>query len=119
MRALSGKAFARILEARGWKLRRVAGSHHIYTKAGETTCISVPVHGNKALKIGLQRHLMKVAGISESELYFTPGDAGENLFCRGTVDERRYKHGQAIPCEIHPALFSKLSVSQVAKRLGC
>jgi hypothetical protein len=28
----------------------------------------VPVHGNAALKIGLQRHLMKLAEIEESEL---------------------------------------------------
>ena len=30
--------------------------------------ISVPVHGNVPLKIGLQRHLMKLADIDEAEL---------------------------------------------------
>jgi hypothetical protein len=30
--------------------------------------ISVPIHGNSPLKIGRLRHLMKVAGIDESEL---------------------------------------------------
>ena len=33
-----------------------------------TARISVPVHGNKPLKIGLQKHLMKIAGIDEIEL---------------------------------------------------
>ena len=35
---------------------------------GDPARISVPIHGNKPLKVGLQRHLMKVAGIDESEL---------------------------------------------------
>ncbi|MDY6833125.1 MAG: type II toxin-antitoxin system HicA family toxin [Thermodesulfobacteriota bacterium] len=49
-------------------MRRINGSHHIYGKAGENSRISVPVHGYAPLKIGLQRHLMKVAGIEENEL---------------------------------------------------
>jgi len=49
-------------------LRRINGNHHIYGKAGADARISVPVHGNAPLKIGLQRHLMKVAGIEENEL---------------------------------------------------
>jgi predicted RNA binding protein YcfA (HicA-like mRNA interferase family) len=40
----------------------------IYTKEGSTVRISVPVHGNQTLKIGLQRHLMKLAGIDERDL---------------------------------------------------
>jgi predicted RNA binding protein YcfA (HicA-like mRNA interferase family) len=65
--ALSGKEFARVLERHGWTLARIKGSHHVYTKAGSPP-ISVPVHGSKALKIGLQRHLMKQAGLSASDL---------------------------------------------------
>ena len=68
MKAISGKMFCRLLEGSGWELKRVNGSHHIYTKAGITTRISVPVHGNKPLKFGLQKHLMKVAEIDEAEL---------------------------------------------------
>jgi hypothetical protein len=30
--------------------------------------ISVPVHGATTLKLGLQRHLMKLAGIEKSDL---------------------------------------------------
>lgn len=68
MKSISGKQFARILESRGWSLIRVNGSHHIYMKPGETTRVSLPIHGNEDLKIGLLRHFMKVAGIAESEL---------------------------------------------------
>jgi predicted RNA binding protein YcfA (HicA-like mRNA interferase family) len=68
MKAISGKNFARLLESRGWKLRRIKGSHHIYTKSGVAARISLPVHGNQPLKTGLQRHFMKIAGIEESEL---------------------------------------------------
>ena len=41
---------------------------YIYAKDNVPVRISVPVHGNKALKLGLQRHLMKISGIEEDEL---------------------------------------------------
>ncbi len=68
MKAVSGKLFCRMLEGSGWILKRVNGSHHIYAKSGSSVRISVPVHGNTPLKTGLQRHLMKLAGIAESDL---------------------------------------------------
>ena len=68
MKAVSGKRLCRLLESRGWELKRINGSHHIYTKEGATARISVPVHGATVLKRGLQRHLMKIAGIGDSDL---------------------------------------------------
>ena len=68
MKAVSGKDFAKLLEKKGWELRRTKGSHHIYMKEGNPVRISVPIHGNKPLKLGLLRHLMKVSGFNESEL---------------------------------------------------
>jgi predicted RNA binding protein YcfA (HicA-like mRNA interferase family) len=68
MRSVSGKEFARILERHGWSLLRVQGSHYIYGRAGSDVRLSVPIHGNQALKTGLLRHLMKMAGLSESDL---------------------------------------------------
>jgi predicted RNA binding protein YcfA (HicA-like mRNA interferase family) len=67
VKALSGKDFSKLLERKGWELRRINGSHHIYAKAGVPARISVPIHGNSPLKIGLLKHFMKVAGIDESE----------------------------------------------------
>ena len=68
MKPVSGKRFCRLLENSGWILKRINGSHHNYTKAGIDARISVPVHGNKPLKAGLQKHLMKIAGIQDDEL---------------------------------------------------
>jgi predicted RNA binding protein YcfA (HicA-like mRNA interferase family) len=63
VKALSGKEFARLLESHGWTLQRINGSHHIYVKVGNPARVSVPIHGNESLKKGLQRHLMKLAGL--------------------------------------------------------
>jgi len=68
MKPISGKQLCRLLESRGWVLKRIRGSHHIYVRAGSPLRVSVPVHGERALKRGLQRHLTKVAGIDDSEL---------------------------------------------------
>ena len=68
MKSVSGKKFAKLLEKHGWKLKRIKGSHHVYVKEGNPARISVPIHGNKPLKIGLLKFLMNVAGINESEL---------------------------------------------------
>ena len=68
MKAVTGKRFCRVLEARGWELMRTRGSHRIYAKSGSNVRISVPVHGNASLKRGLQRHLMKLADIDASDL---------------------------------------------------
>ena len=67
MKEVSGKAFARAIEKRGWKLLRIAGSHHIYGREGSVVRLSVPVHGAKPLKTGLLRHLMKLAGLNEAD----------------------------------------------------
>ncbi|HYW05643.1 MAG TPA: type II toxin-antitoxin system HicA family toxin [Longimicrobium sp.] len=68
MRSVSGKALCRILEQTGWSLLRVNGSHHIYGRPGDPARISVPVHGNQDLKVGLLRHLLRAAGLSETDL---------------------------------------------------
>jgi predicted RNA binding protein YcfA (HicA-like mRNA interferase family) len=68
LKAISGKRLCSILENKGWELRRINGSHHIYAKHGIAVRISVPVHGNKPLKLGLLKHLMIIAGIDEYEL---------------------------------------------------
>ena len=68
MKQISGKEFCRLLQKRGWQLKRINGSHHIHAMAGRIERISVPVHGNKLLKLGLLKHFMKVAGIGPKEL---------------------------------------------------
>ncbi len=65
MRAISGKELTRLLERHGWVLLRIQGSHHIYGKPGSAVRLSVPVHGNRPLRIGLPRHLLKMADLPE------------------------------------------------------
>ena len=65
MKVVSGREFARIVERRGWRLLRVAGSHHIYGKQGSIVRLSIPIHGNRPLKTGLLRHLAKLADVED------------------------------------------------------
>ena len=68
MRLVSGKELAKALERNGWILLRVQGSHHIYGKPGKAVRLSVPIHRNETLKIGLLRNLLKSAGLREEDL---------------------------------------------------
>lgn len=52
----------------GGQLQNIKVSHHVYMKSGRRERISVPVHGNKDLKIGLLKAVMKIAEINEDEL---------------------------------------------------
>jgi len=53
MNPLSGKELCKFLESHGWRLLRVNGSHHIYGKPGSVVRLSVPVNGDRPLKLGL------------------------------------------------------------------
>ncbi len=68
MKSVSGKELARLVERHGWKVLRIHGSHDIYAKAGSVVRLSIPIHGNKPIKVGLLKHLMKMAGFQESDL---------------------------------------------------
>jgi len=68
VKQVSGKEFVRILQKHGWVLKRINGSHHVFTKEGRQERIVIPVHGNRPLKIGLLKSQMKTAGLAESDL---------------------------------------------------
>jgi predicted RNA binding protein YcfA (HicA-like mRNA interferase family) len=68
MKQVTGKELARLVEQRGWTLLRITGSHHIYGRTGSAVRLSIPIHGNKPLKIGLLRFLMRQAGLTENGL---------------------------------------------------
>jgi predicted RNA binding protein YcfA (HicA-like mRNA interferase family) len=68
MKPITGKDLARALERHGWVLMRVKGSHHIYGREGSIVRLSVPVHGNRDLRVGLASHLVKAAGLTEEDL---------------------------------------------------
>ncbi|MGF1674058.1 MAG: type II toxin-antitoxin system HicA family toxin [Rivularia sp. (in: cyanobacteria)] len=68
MKAVSGKTMCKILERQGWELKRITGSHHIYSKEGIDEIISVPVHSNRDLPIGTLKSIMKDAELEEEDL---------------------------------------------------
>jgi predicted RNA binding protein YcfA (HicA-like mRNA interferase family) len=68
MKSIAGKDLARVLERHGWTLLRVHGSHHVYGKYGSNVRVSIPIHGNESLKVGLLKHLLKSAGLSERDI---------------------------------------------------
>ena len=68
MKQVSGKALAKAIERKGWSLVRVKGSHHIFVMSGRRERIVIPIHGNRPLKIGLLRALMKIADLEESDV---------------------------------------------------
>lgn len=68
MKSVLGREFVQTIERKGWVLLRIHGSHHVYGKEGSDMRLSVPVHGDRPLKIGLLHHLMKLAGLSEEDI---------------------------------------------------
>lgn len=68
MKSVTGRELTKALEKNGWSLLRIQGSHHIYGKEGSIVRLSVPIHGNKPLKIGLLRHLLKSASLTEEDV---------------------------------------------------
>ncbi len=68
MKVVTGKEFAHLLEQHGWILLRIQGSHHVYGKPGAAVRLSIPIHRNATLKVGLLKHLLSLAGLSEDDL---------------------------------------------------
>lgn len=68
MKSISGKRLCKIVEKRGWLLKRITSSHHIYESSEIQQILSIPVHGNQDLKIGTLKALMKIAQLSEQDL---------------------------------------------------
>jgi len=56
MKQITGKELARLIEANGWQLYRIKGSHHIYKHPRHKEHISIPIHGSRPLAHGLARH---------------------------------------------------------------
>ena len=58
---MTGKEMVKLLKEYGWEVDRISGSHHIMIKGRKT--LSVPVHGKKDLKKGIQQALLKEGGL--------------------------------------------------------
>jgi len=65
---LTGREVIKILERRGWSVRRIRGSHHVLRHPEIPDAVPVPVHGNRPVKRGTLGVILKTAGISREEL---------------------------------------------------
>jgi predicted RNA binding protein YcfA (HicA-like mRNA interferase family) len=68
MKVVTGRELCRAVERKGWRLSRVKGSHHIYNRGENEPSLSIPVHAGTDLKPGIQRGLMKQAGLADADL---------------------------------------------------
>lgn len=58
---MNGKQVIKTLQAAGWTLARINGSHHMLKKGNLT--VPVPVHGTQDLKIGLLKKIEQQTGV--------------------------------------------------------
>ena len=59
---MTGKEAIKRLQAAGWVLDRINGSHHIMYKPGHLP-VAVPAHGNRDLGIGLIKSIERATGV--------------------------------------------------------
>ncbi|MDO5679775.1 MAG: type II toxin-antitoxin system HicA family toxin [Pelistega sp.] len=59
---MNSKDLIKLLEANGWQLKNVKGSHHVFRHSILPGHISVP-HPKKDLGVGLVNKLLKQAGL--------------------------------------------------------
>lgn len=58
---MNGKQIIKTMQAEGWDLVRIQGSHHIMQKDGKI--VPVPVHGSKDIGTGLLKRIEKQSGV--------------------------------------------------------
>lgn len=61
---MNSKDLVKLLEADGWRLRSIRGSHHVFTHSNKPGHLTVP-HPKKDLGTGLVHKLLKQAGIEQ------------------------------------------------------
>jgi predicted RNA binding protein YcfA (HicA-like mRNA interferase family) len=64
---LDAQKVIKILERKGFVLRRIKGSHHLYYHPELKRRVVVPVHG-RDLPIGTLKEILKQAGIERDEI---------------------------------------------------
>jgi predicted RNA binding protein YcfA (HicA-like mRNA interferase family) len=64
----SPKKLIQLLEQKGYYLKRITGSHHIYFHKESKKTVVIPVHGNKDIPTGTFMSILKQAGISKEEI---------------------------------------------------
>jgi predicted RNA binding protein YcfA (HicA-like mRNA interferase family) len=63
----SGDKHVSAFKAAGWQVNHIEGSHHILIKDNSEVHLSIPVHKNKILGIGLLKKLITKAGLTNEQ----------------------------------------------------
>ena len=61
----TGKQMVDFIQRQGFTVVRTRGSHHVLSRADQWT--TVPVHGNRTLKIGTLRKILRDIDLSPAE----------------------------------------------------
>ena len=64
---ISGKDAVRAFRKAGFELDRICGSHHMLEKDGHPNTLTIPVHGNTTVGVGLLKSQIEAAGLSVAE----------------------------------------------------
>lgn len=56
---LTGRELTKLAVLKGWKGVRVKGSHHQFKKDGVPYILTIPIHSNKVLGVGLEKKMLK------------------------------------------------------------
>ena len=67
MKPVTPAQMMKLLQAHGWSVARITGSHFIFSHPDKAIVIPVPNH-SRDLRQGTQASIMKAAGISREEL---------------------------------------------------
>jgi len=68
MKHKSGIQMAAIARGLGWLMKSQRGSHQHYRDPVTGKIVTIPIHGNKILRAGTQKAIMKVLGITDADL---------------------------------------------------
>ena len=58
------KQVEKIIQADGWRLVRITGSHYQYKKVGYESTVEVPNYNEKNLSAGTMKNLERITGLS-------------------------------------------------------
>ncbi|MEI7583646.1 type II toxin-antitoxin system HicA family toxin [Runella sp.] len=64
----SPKNLIKVLEAKGWIMKRINGSYHLMYHPERKQTMPIPVHGNKDIPLGLFLSILKRTDTSMDEL---------------------------------------------------
>ena len=68
MKHKSGRQMADIARANGWVLKSQRGSHAHCRDPITGKIVTIPIHGNKMLRAGTQKAIMKIMGLTDADL---------------------------------------------------